>query len=167
MKNVLIAVVLLAALVVGIGFVLPQERGVVRTVTIDAFPRDVFPHLEDKAVWKEWSPWDAQRDFASVEGNQEQGFKYELVIDEARMRKGNVRLMGQGSEQTRVRWALSTELGTNPLHRWQGLLEQGDVEDEVQAALDGLKRRVEKITLRPGAAQPAADAEEEAAEQSK
>lgn len=61
MKKLLIGlfvfVILLALVVVGVGFVLPKEYEVTREIEIDAKPEVVYSHLVDLEEWPKWSYW--------------------------------------------------------------------------------------------------------------
>lgn len=51
--------VLIAAIVAFAGYVAmqPPRMEVARSITIDAPPSKVFPHINDFKKWQEWSPW--------------------------------------------------------------------------------------------------------------
>lgn len=49
--------VVLAALIVIIGMLLPSEQHVERSVVVNAAPADVFPLVNDFREFNKWSPW--------------------------------------------------------------------------------------------------------------
>lgn len=51
-----------------IGWVLPDEALVVRSVTIAAPPAAIHPHLDTLRAWPEWSAWNKQADSTVVFG---------------------------------------------------------------------------------------------------
>ena len=57
LKKILIALLVLAALIVMIGFFLPATVHVERSITIDAPPATVFALANSFRGFNEWSPW--------------------------------------------------------------------------------------------------------------
>ena len=57
LKKTLIVLTTLIVLFIGIGFLLPSEFRVERSVTIDAPAEQVFEHLVDFKAWKNWGVW--------------------------------------------------------------------------------------------------------------
>ncbi|MEM6449957.1 MAG: SRPBCC family protein [Cyanobacteria bacterium P01_D01_bin.105] len=53
----LLALLLLVAIAVIAGFVLPSQVHVERQMVIDAPPEKIFPHVSDYGAWDAWSPW--------------------------------------------------------------------------------------------------------------
>jgi hypothetical protein len=44
---------------VGVGFFLPDEYGMERSITINAPAEQIFPHVNNLKMWSGWSPWNA------------------------------------------------------------------------------------------------------------
>ncbi len=63
MKSIFVRVVgaflLIVAIVSGIGFLLPRDYNIRSSVTIDAGPDNVFPHINTLSNWQQWSPWNS------------------------------------------------------------------------------------------------------------
>ena len=57
MKKVLIVLLVLLILVVGIGFVMPTDYAVAKSVTISGSPDQVHTWVGDLNKWDEWIPW--------------------------------------------------------------------------------------------------------------
>ncbi|MEM7678025.1 MAG: SRPBCC family protein, partial [Myxococcota bacterium] len=57
LRNILIAVVVLAAAFVIIGLLLPQDYRVERSLVIDAAPNTVYSHVIDLKKNAAWNPW--------------------------------------------------------------------------------------------------------------
>ena len=55
------AIVALALIAVIVGFVLPAEVKVDRTVTMQVSPSDIHPLVNDLKMWNEWSAWNTKQ----------------------------------------------------------------------------------------------------------
>ncbi|MFG0315656.1 MAG: SRPBCC family protein [Planctomycetota bacterium JB042] len=55
--KILIGIVVVLVVLAGIGFVLPTEYAVAKSVTIDAPPAKVHEHVGDLKKWEEFMPW--------------------------------------------------------------------------------------------------------------
>lgn len=56
-KKILIGLVVLLALVAVVGFLLPTEYTIEKSVTIEAPPDKIHPLVEDLKQWDSWAPW--------------------------------------------------------------------------------------------------------------
>ena len=56
-RKTLILLFLFVGLLVGIGYTLPDEFHVERTLVIDAPPSKVFSYINDLQNWAKWDPW--------------------------------------------------------------------------------------------------------------
>ncbi len=166
---------LLAVLIVLIlvGFVLPRQFKVERTVAINATALTIYPLIAAPANWQQWSVW-ARRDqsmlmtysgvglgkgakwawISKQEGNGEME-----IIDDVPMRKvvyrlkladspmvsnGALTLTDAGDATTKVVWSTDGELGWNPIHRYVGLLMDDRVGKDFDVSLSQLKALAEK-----------------------
>ncbi len=59
--KILVALVVLVVVVCGVGFILPSDYSVERSVVIKAEPSAIFPYLNDLKRWPEWSPWTKEK----------------------------------------------------------------------------------------------------------
>lgn len=57
LKKILIALVVVVASVLGLGFVLPSEQRVARSVTVNAPPETLYAYVANLQKWETWSPW--------------------------------------------------------------------------------------------------------------
>lgn len=56
-KKILIGLVLLIVVVIGVGFVLPTDYAVAKSMTIQAEPAAVHEYVGELKKWPEWAPW--------------------------------------------------------------------------------------------------------------
>jgi uncharacterized protein YndB with AHSA1/START domain len=61
MKRILTGLILLAALLTVIAYLLPNKYGITRSITINASPDKIYALLVAPKEWKKWSVWN-QRD---------------------------------------------------------------------------------------------------------
>ena len=65
LQRILTTILILAAAVYGLGFVLPDKAHVEREITIAAPPEEVFALVGELQEWPRWSPW-AEKDPAAA-----------------------------------------------------------------------------------------------------
>jgi len=56
-KRVLLGLAAVAAVLVAVAYLLPREVTVARSITIDAPPEAIFPHVNSMTATQKWSPW--------------------------------------------------------------------------------------------------------------
>ncbi|MCK6428392.1 MAG: SRPBCC family protein [Burkholderiaceae bacterium] len=169
--RVVLALVVLALAFVGIGFLLPSQFHVERSVVINAPAEKVYALIADPREWKRWTVWN-QRDPAmkieyagppsgvgakwswqsKTEGNGEMEFTeatppnrlgYRLSFPEFGMQsKGLLRVVPDGAG-VRVSWSNEGDMGSNPLNRWFGLMMDRLVGPDFEGGLANLKRLAE------------------------
>lgn len=172
LKRWLIAIVLLAAVVLLGGLLLPRQFSVERMTTVQVPPEKVYPLLADPRRWKDWTAWN-KRDRSmqlsyggpdsgvgatwawrsETEGSGEMRFTaaepplrlaYELrFVDWDSRSIGELRLQPRGTG-TEVRWLMQGDLGANPAMRWMGLLMDRMVGKDFELGLSGLKELAER-----------------------
>ncbi len=172
LKWILGVVVALVAVFVIVGFLLPRDVYVVRSIVIDAPPAEVFPHVNSLKAGAEWSPWldrdpevqltysgpddgvGATLEWASDHPQVGNG-KQEITLSEPDARVETALDFGEMglamaafvlTEQgggTQVTWSLDTNMGANPVGRWMGLMMDRWVGGDYEAGLSNLKRVVE------------------------
>ena len=172
LKKALIAIVLLALLLVIVGFLLPAKIHVERSAVIDAPPAVVFGLIDDFHNFNKWSPW-AEMDPATkytFEGaDHGVGHRMHWESDNPKVGSGSQEIIETVPESlvrthldfgpngvatatfhlepagsgTQVTWALDTDLGNNPAFRYFGLFFDRMVGPDYEKGLSNLKRVAE------------------------
>ncbi len=163
-------VVVLSLLVVVIGFLLPQQQRVERSIVINAPATQVFPWVNSAKAFHRWSPWaesepDLMVSWFGPEQGKGAGMKWESmrsgpgswtithVVDGKRV---DVALEFGGQNKatswfelapvvggTQVTWGFETDAGMNPIHRWFGLMLDDWVGQDYERGLHRLQETVE------------------------
>jgi uncharacterized protein YndB with AHSA1/START domain len=166
--NTLIAIAILAAL----SFALPGSIKVERSITVNAAPEQIFPHLNDLRKFKAWSPLTprdpkATYDFTGsdegvgqimmwssetgevgsgtmeiIESEENRLVRAALDFGERGWANSTFMLEPQGGS-TKVTWGFETEFGNNPLRRWMGLMLERRIGADYEDGLKRLKQTVE------------------------
>ncbi len=172
LKWLLGIVLVLAAVLVGGGWMLGSDFKVTRSLLVNAPPEKIYPLVADPRGWKQWSVWN-QRDPAmaitysgatsgvgavwewrsATEGDGRMSFTraeapgllaYDLYFpDFGTTSRGELRLVPEGGA-TRVSWTMEGNMGRNPLFSWFALFADGMVGKDFEAGLAGLKAAAEK-----------------------
>lgn len=171
LKIVAIVLVVLAAVVLGGAAFLPSEYAVERSVTIDAAPETVYPHVVKLENWKPWNPWGAQDPdaeftyagnsgevgssmswngevvgvgtltFTAKEENKSISTKLEFKEPSVPASQGYWQFEREG-KGTKVVWGNKGNLDY-PIGRWFGLVMDGMLGGDFEAGLQSLKKQVE------------------------
>ena len=167
-----IAIVILAAIFVGVGTLLPAKVHVEREIVINAAPDRIFPYVNNYRRFNEWSPW-VERDpnavytFSGAEagvgakmswqsdldevgsGSQEivesvENEKVVTALDFGEMGTADAAfvLKAEGGA-TKVTWLLDSELPSNLAARWMGLALNRLIGADYEEGLTRLKARAE------------------------
>ncbi len=172
LKRLIAVVVIVVAALIGGAYLLPQEVTVSRSITIDAEPDAIFPHVNSMQGTEGWSPW-LSRDpevrlsysgpemgvgntleWASEEpsvgnGRQEivtsvENERVETALDFGDMGTAQAAfILEANGGATQVTWTLVTDMGTNPVGRYMGLMMDRWVGADYEAGLANLKALVE------------------------
>lgn len=161
-------VIVIIALIVGF-FALPKNYHVMRTVTIQGSPADIYAHVGHLDRWPEWTAWNttkyptlAYEPFQQTEGpgarmiwtmdksrgeltltqaSPDTGIGYDLVFDEAYRSKGEITFEPSGSTTT-VTWKNHGDLeGIMVLF---GPFLDSMMGPDFQLGLEQLKQKVEQ-----------------------
>lgn len=171
-RNILIGLVGLIAVVVAIGFLLPRHVSVERDIVVDAPPEAVFPHINSLQAFSEWSPWGGYdpdmivtysgpdtgvgnvmewtSDHPSVgNGRQEivelvenESVRTALDFGEMGLAEAWWRVVPDG-DGSRVIWGLDADMGAGPIGRWFGLMMDRWVGADYERGLAQLQAIVE------------------------
>ncbi|WP_184197214.1 SRPBCC family protein [Chitinimonas taiwanensis] len=171
-KQIVLGLLGLIALIVVVGFFLPSEFAIARSTVINAPPERIFAQLDDPRAWKHWTVWN-QRDpqmqlsysgparglnagwqwRSASEGNGEMVFTsidpnrqldYTLSFPDMGMRSSGVLRLEASGSGTRLTWTNAGDMGMNPINRYFGLFMDQLVGPDFEAGLANLKRRVEQ-----------------------
>ena len=174
LKRIFFALVAVILILVVIGFLLPRQRHVERSVFIDAPPSVVFSQVNGFRNFNDWSPWvavmpDAEYVFEGPDFGV--GSKMSWLADEPRRESGSQTIVastpyervdvemdlgGQGTAQaayllvpeddgTRLTWSFGTDFGINLLGRYWGLLLDRQLGPLFAQGLTNLKRITEEL----------------------
>ena len=172
MKIVLVLVILLAVLA-GVGMLLPRQVHVERQITIDAPPATVYALVDGYKQFDKWSPW-ADRDpnmKSSIEGPEfgvgaKQSWSGDSSVgtgsQEITEVKPNERVtyrlefIGQdpavgymnlapANTGTQVTWALDCDMGKGPVGRYFGLMMDKMLGSDFDSGLANLKKLAESM----------------------
>lgn len=175
LKWLVIVVVVLAAGVVGVGFLLPDTAHVERSVVINARPSTVYVALNGFRQFDKWSPWaglDPQAEYL-VEGpplgvgakqswrsqDPSVGAGSQEIIEAVAHEKIVVRLIFEGWDSdnlttytlapegrgTRLVWSYDATFGGNLMARYFGLMMDGMIGADYEKGLASLKALVETL----------------------
>ena len=170
-QKLLVLILVVIAALVGIGYVLPTDYSVSRTVQISAPPEVVFPHVADLRAWASWDPW--KRRDTSISSTYSEGStaipgawekwksaesgEGRRVVREVdapkRVRINFTHGAGEdvarmtfhlepSGDQTKVVWTMEGETGLAPISRWFGGMMDQLVGPKLEEGLQALKDTV-------------------------
>jgi uncharacterized protein YndB with AHSA1/START domain len=162
----------LMVLLMAIGFILPAQFKVQRSVEIAAPAAKVYPLIAAPAAWKDWSEWNRRdpqmkitydgpaagtgagwRWESATEGNGEMTFTqavpeqridYTLRFPDMGMQLTGQFLLEPAGGGVRVTWTNEGEMDRNPVNRWVGLFMDRLVGPDFEAGLANLKALAER-----------------------
>jgi hypothetical protein len=171
LKRILIAPVALVAGFFAIGYVLPAEQVVARSVAVKAAPADIYAQVANLKKWGAWAPWGGSK-FAGAQvsyegpetgvgavmvwqgkeneggklwvtqGDPLSGISYEMWMrGDQRKSTGGIQLVPNELE-TLVVWTWRARF-EGPLERWMGLAVDEMLGPQIEAGLIELKKVVE------------------------
>lgn len=172
-RNILIGLVVLVALVVGGAYLTPQNAHVERSAVMSATPEEVFSVVNDLSRFNEWSPWakldpkakytmdgppsgvGAKMSWVSADANVGSGSQEIIESTPYSVVKTKLDFGPQGTAiatftfapaegGTKVTWGFDSDLGMNPVARYFGLMMDGMVGKDYESGLASLKAIVEK-----------------------
>jgi hypothetical protein len=177
-RKILVSILLLALLLILVGFLLPSKWKVERSIVINAPVVSIYPLVANfKSGWPQWSSFDfedpaiqyrysgpdegvgAARSWTSKkmgDGSQEiikadpaSGVEFQL-----HMEKTDFVLHGQLSfepsgNSTKVTWHDDGEAGYNPMYRYMGALMNQMMGPTFEKSLAALKQKAEMKAVQP------------------
>ncbi len=172
LKRILIIIVLLIGVAVVIGFLLPREQHVERSLLVEAAPAVVFEQVNNLKNWENWSPW-IKLDPASVRNysdpavgtgafytwsseNKNVGSGKMTILESMPNSRVSTQLEFEGMETatgyfkfepdgagTKVTWAFDANMGSNPFFRLMGLMMDKMLGKNFDECLQGIKKAAE------------------------
>jgi hypothetical protein len=170
-RRLLIVLVILAAVFVAVGLILPGMVHVQRSVVIASSPAQIFPYVNDPRKFNAWSPW-AARDPATKYAftGPDQGIGATMTWQSEQFGAGRQQItesvpnekvvtalefgaMGSAEAtfllipengKSRVTWTLDSALPFQPVARWSGLLFPYLIGKDYDEGLARLKTLAEK-----------------------
>ncbi len=181
LKKILLVFVVLIVVLVLIGFLLPRQFKIERSVIINTTPDMVFPLVNAPTNWPKWTVWNARDPNMKItfsgagggtgakwawesktEGNGSMEFTevdplkriaYKLSFPDMGMTStGALTLVAADGKSTKVNWTNEGDYGMNPVFRYFGLFMDGIVGKDYEAGLVNLKALVEKQAAQAAAA---------------
>ena len=178
LKKILLGLLILIVLLLGIGFLLPTEWEVERSILINAPATAIYPRVATLKTWPEWTAWNRERDPDcewSFEGpdtgagavmmwdgrvhrqgrltidtaDPATGIQYTLEMEGMPPLKGSIAFAADGSG-TRVTWRDHGETGGMPWRNW-GMLLLADsfIGGFFEEGLQNLKSLAEAAAAKP------------------
>ncbi|MGD8427980.1 MAG: SRPBCC family protein [Balneolaceae bacterium] len=169
LKFIGIGLIVLGVLFFGIAMFLPSQVHVERSIVIPASSEVVFKQVNDLRKWKNWSPWqrrDPNMEITYVGFLSGEGASYHwvsnkvgngsLTITESYPYKYIATDMNFNEEGeatgyyrfepvvggTKVTWAFETDVGSEPINKYMGLLMDPMVGNDFEEGLQNLKSYV-------------------------
>ncbi len=171
-KKVLIGIAVCFFLILAVGFVLPSEYRVERSVLVDASPQQVYEKVHNLKAWPQWAVWferdtGMQVEYGGTDGEvgmtsqwqsetQGNGEMEVTLLDPPKRMIYQLRFVDYGIEstgefvisregdKTRVTWADYGDVGANPINHYFAALMDSMVGPDLEEGLQGLKALVEQ-----------------------
>ncbi|MCV2885219.1 SRPBCC family protein [Aestuariibacter sp. AA17] len=174
-KKLLIGVVVVVVGFFAVGFLLPSDFRVERSVLIEAPPEKVFPYVVNLREWRNWGVWfkrdpqmtteysgpEAQQGMKSQWTSETEGsgemelvevkpnrlIVYSLYFPEFDMGStGEMRLQEEDG-RTIVTWVDYGDVGDNPVNRYFALMMDSMIGPDFEVGLENLKMLAENGTI--------------------
>ncbi len=173
-----VSLVVWALLVAVVGWILPSQYVVTRTLEIQAPPQNIHRYIGDLNQWAQWTPFKksdptlkiipgdttkgpgASQSWTGKSGNgylvftqsePQTGVKYDLYFEDGWECEAKIAYgPGQEPQHTQVTWTMEGKVGANPIARYVALLMDSTAGPMFAEGLHNLKELVEEP--RPSAA---------------
>jgi hypothetical protein len=171
LKRVIVAVFILIVALVVVGFVLPSQYAVRRSIVVQAPPERLYPLVATPKRWAEWSVWtkrdpamkityfgpesgtgagwswdsktEGQGRMTLTKADPKDGMAYELYFPEFKSTSSGVMAFTPEGAATKVTWTNEGDVGGNPLMHYMALSMDHLVGKDFEAGLQNLKARAE------------------------
>ena len=172
LKWIVGVIVVVVVLFAAVGMLLPREVAVARSITIDAPPDAVFPHVNSLKATEAWSPWlsrdpetalsyegpgegvGSKMSWSSEHPNVGVGTQEIITSDTNKLVETALDFGDMGTAKahfvleeegngTKITWGFTSDNGYNPMMRWMGLMMDSWVGGDYEQGLVNLKELVE------------------------
>lgn len=182
-----VSVVALVVVLTAVAFLLPSRRQVTRSVEVKAPVAAIFPLINNlKTGWPQWNPfvdpadktyrinysgpeegvgasqaWDGETTgegkMKIVRADPTRGVDYQVMLMHDSYRMDSSFTCEQKGDVTVLTWTCDTEVGTNPIQRYFGLMTDRFLGPEMEKGLGAIKAKAEAaaVASAPAAAAPA------------
>lgn len=179
-KKLVLVLFGLFILVTVVGFLLPSDYDVERSIVIQGDSATIFPYINNLQKWQAWTPWNKETyptmiqtysgpeegvgaksawtdeksgngDLEIKTSDPEKGITYELHFDGYSTSQCRID-MEKVEGGVKVTMGMKGDMGGNPYTKYFGLMMDGAMGGEFEKGLKDLKMVVEK---RPGEGAPA------------
>jgi effector-binding domain-containing protein len=169
LRRILFSILVLIAILIGIGFLLPRHVHVIRSLVIKAPSEFIFEQVNSFKNWKNWSPWhQMDTSMKMVYTGPEEGtgasFTYQsenknvgngkltitncvaydsIVLEMDFMENGKANgkfVFVESDTGTLVKWIMESDLGNKPISRWFGLFMDKMVGNDFEKGLATLNQ---------------------------
>ncbi len=177
-KKILIGLVVVVVVFVGVGFLLPGDYEVTRSIEIAGTPQEIYEPVADLTRWPEWTVWNTEKypdmktEYDGAEsgvgaksswtgetsgnGRMEitkadpnEGIEFTIQFEDVEPATGYVRFTQLDANHTRVTFGMKGSMGANPMARYMTLMMDGMMGAEFEQCLKGLKKLVESSRPAP------------------
>jgi hypothetical protein len=171
-KITLGTILLVVVAIVAVGYALPAQYVVERSIVINAPASRIYPLVSAPRMWAQWSIWthrdpamkivyfgpdsgtgagwrwdshtEGRGEMTLTQADPTSGFTYKLYFpDYESTSTGEFRMTPEGSA-TRVTWNNRGDVGSNPLHHYMAAFMDRLVGPDFEAGLHNLKALAEK-----------------------
>jgi effector-binding domain-containing protein len=169
LRRILLSILVLIAILIGIGFFLPRHVHVIRSLVIKAPSEFIYEQVNSFKNWKNWSPWhqldtNMKMEYAGPAEGIGASFTYQsdnkkvgngrltitncvaydsivLEMDFMENGKANGKFVFTKSDSgTLVEWIMESDLGNKPISRWFGLFMDNMVGNDFEKGLASLNQ---------------------------
>jgi hypothetical protein len=189
LKRVLGVILAIILILLIVSFFLPEDVHVERTGYVNADVEIVFEHINDLRKWQEWSPWyekdpDMHIEYFGPETGTDSGYEWrseivgngKLTITESvpyQLVTAKLDFMehGTGSSSfileesgkgTNVTWTMDTNMGSNPIAKYFGLMMDTLLGRDYEEGLENLAKLLDgKRVPAPEPAENVTESEQE------
>ena len=172
LRILLITVALLALVVIGVGFALPGDYRIERSVVVEAPPERIYPLVATPRRWLQWSVWtrrdpamaieyfgpesgagagwrwnsrsEGRGEMTLVDADPAHGLRYTLYFPDFDSTSSGAIVLAPAGAGTRVTWTNAGSVGRNPLKHYLAATMDRLVGPDFEAGLRNLKALAEK-----------------------